>query len=85
MSGVMLAFVALVVLVGVMYGVYMIGVDDGVKKERARRTLYVVQKVFSHDDVEETPPGGGKHRLTHADLVQMEAEAKNKESMGGGK
>lgn len=52
------AIAALVIIAGIMHGVYMIGVDDGVKKERARRTLYVVQKVFSHDDVEETPPGG---------------------------
>lgn len=54
------AIAALVIIAGIMHGVYMIGVDDGVKKERARRTLYVVQKVFGHDDVEETPPGGGE-------------------------
>lgn len=77
------AIAALVIIAGIMLGAYLVGFGDGIEAEKMRRTCYVVQKVFSHDNVEETPPGGVKHRLPHADRVQMEAEAKNKESMGG--
>lgn len=79
MSGVMLAFVALVVLAGIMLGAYLVGFGDGIEAEKMRRTCYVVQKVFSPDDPETSPGGGVKHTLTHADLVQMETEVKNSE------
>lgn len=54
------AIAALVIIAGIMLGAYLVGFGDGIKAEKMRRTCYVVQKVFSHDDVEETPPGGGE-------------------------
>lgn len=77
------AIAALVIIAGIMLGAYLVGFGDGIEAEKMRRKRYIVQKVFSPDDPETSPGGGGKHRLTHADMVQMEAEAKNKESMGG--
>jgi hypothetical protein len=70
------AIAALVIIAGIMLGAYLVGFGDGIEAEKMRRKRYIVQKVFSHDDVEETPPGG-KHKMTHADLVQMEIEVKN--------
>ena len=73
------AIAALVIIAGIMLGAYLVGFGDGIEAEKMRRTCYIVQKAFGYDDVEETPLGGGKHRMTHADLVQMETEVKNSE------
>jgi hypothetical protein len=72
------AIAALVIIAGIMLGAYLVGFGDGIEAEKMRRKRYVVQKVFSPDDPE-TSPGGVKHILTHADLVQMEIEVKNSE------
>lgn len=52
------AIAALVIIAGIMLGAYLVGFGDGIEAEKMRRTCYIVQKDFSHDDVEETPPGG---------------------------
>ena len=72
------AIAALVIIAGIMLGAYLVGFGDGIEAEKMRRKRYIVQKVFSYDD-QETSPGGVKHTLTHADLVQIEMEVKNSE------
>lgn len=65
------AILAIIAIYGIMFGAYCIGFDDGVTAEQMRRSLYIIDKHVTLDEE--------KHRLTHADLVQMEVEAKAKE------
>ena len=56
---------------------YMAGFNDGERHERAKhRTLdYVVCELIEMIQAKESE----RHSLTHADLVQMEQEARNKQ------
>jgi hypothetical protein len=71
------AILAVICLGGILMGAYLIGFDDGVTAEQMRhRTLgYIVQEVIEEAQAEEND----RHALTHADMVQMEAAAKNNE------
>ena len=64
------AILAVVLIGGMLMGAYLVGFDDGVKAEQMRRSIYVESCTVTLDE--------DKHRLTHADLVQMEQEARNK-------
>ena len=70
------AILAIICIGGILIGAYLIGFDDGVKAEQMRhRTLdYIVQEVIEEAQVKENE----RHGLTHADLAQLEQEAKNK-------
>lgn len=70
------AILAVLLLGGLMTGVYLVGFGNGVTAEQMRRrTLdYIVQEVIEEAQAEEEK----RHAITHADLVQMEQEAKNK-------
>ena len=65
------AILAIICIGGILIGAYLIGFDDGVKAERMRRNLYIIEKHVTLDDEK-------RHSITHADMVQMEQEAKNK-------
>ena len=64
------AVLAVIIICGMLMGAYLVGFDDGVKAEQMRRSLYIETRTVTLDE--------DKHRLTHADLVQMEQEAKAK-------
>lgn len=66
------AILAIICIGGILVGAYLIGFDDGVKAEQMRRSLYIIDKEIIALKEEK------RHSLTHADLVQMEQEAKNK-------
>lgn len=69
------AILAIICIGGILFGAYLIGFDDGVTAEQMRRSLQPISN-------EDTAEGGGnntRHTLTHADLVQMEQEAINKQ------
>lgn len=66
------AILAIICIGGILMGAYLIGFDDGVKAGRIRRSIYIVDKHVTLDDEK-------RHALTHADMVQMEAEAENKD------
>ena len=67
---------AIICIGGILMGAYLIGFDDGVTAEQMRhRTLdYIVREVIEEAQVKEEK----RHAITHADLAQMEQEAKNK-------
>lgn len=68
------AILAIICIGGILMGAYLIGFDDGVRAEQMRRSLQPISN-------EDTAEGGGdndRHALTHADLAQLEQEAKNK-------
>ena len=65
------AILAIICLGGILMGAYLIGFDDGVKAEQMRQSLYVIEKHVTLDEDKH-------HAITHADLAQMEQEAKNK-------
>lgn len=67
------AILAIICIGGILMGVYLIGFDDGVKAEQIRRSLYIIDKEIITLDEEK------RHSLTHSDMVQIEAEAINKE------
>lgn len=64
------AILAIIIIGGIMLGAYLIGFDDGIKAEQMRRSLYIESREIVDNE---------KHQLTHADLVQMETEATNKQ------
>ena len=70
------AILAIICIGGILVGAYLIGFEDGVKAEQMRhRTLdYIVQEVIEEAQAKENE----RHSLTHADLAQLEQEAKNK-------
>lgn len=59
---------AIICIGGILMGAYLIGFDDGVKAEQMRRSLYIV-----------TLDEEKRHTITHADMVQMETEAINRQ------
>ena len=67
------AILAVLLLGGLMTGVYLVGFGDGVTAEQLRRAHEKEAMQRGEDD------GGNRHALTHADLVQMEQEAINKQ------
>ena len=68
------AILAVLLLGGLMTGVYFVGFGDGVTAEQLRRAHEREAMQRGEDD------NGGKPRraVTHADLAQLEQEAKNK-------
>ena len=66
------AILAVLLLGGLMTGVYFVGFGDGVTAEQLRRAHEREAMQRGEDD------GGDRHALSYADLVQMEQEAKNK-------
>jgi hypothetical protein len=62
------AILAIICIGGILMGAYLIGFDDGVKAEKMRRNLYIITLYEEK-----------RHAITHADMVQMEAEAENKD------
>lgn len=65
------AILAIIIIGGILVGVYLVGFDDGVKAERMQRSLYIIGRTVTLDDEKH-------HTITHADMVQMEVEATNK-------
>ena len=65
------AILAIICIGGILMGAYLIGFDDGVTAEQMRRSLYIIDKHVTLDEEK-------RHSLTHADMVQLEAEAINK-------
>lgn len=66
------AILAVLLLGGLMTGVYLVSFGDGVTAERLRRAHERETMQHGEDD------GGDRHVLTHADLAQLEQEAINK-------
>lgn len=66
------AILAVLLLGGLMTGVYFVGFGDGVTAEQLRRAHEKEAMQRGEDD------GGNRHALTHADLAQLEQEAINK-------
>ena len=62
------AILAIICIGGILMGAYLIGFDDGVKAEKMRRNLYII-----------TLDEEKRHTITHADMVQMETEAINRQ------
>lgn len=67
------AILAVLLLGGLMTGVYLVGFGDGVTTEQLRRAHEKETIQRGEDDSD-----NNRHTLTHADLAQMEQEAKNK-------
>ena len=67
------AILAVLLLGGLMTGVYLVGFGDGVTAEQLRRAHEKESMQRGEED------GGDRHTLTHADLVQMKQEAINKQ------
>ena len=66
------AVLAIICIGGILMGAYLIGFDDGVKAEQMRRSLYIIGRTVTLDDEK-------RHSITHADMVQMETEAINRQ------
>lgn len=69
------AILAVLLLGGLMTGVYLVGFGDGVTAEQLRRTHEREAMQRGEDD----SGNNTRHALTHADLVQMKQEAINKQ------
>jgi hypothetical protein len=71
------AILAIICLGGVLMGAYLIGFDDGVRSEQMHhKTLdYIVYEAIEEANAREAD----RHAITHADMVQLEAAAKNNE------
>ena len=67
------AILAVLLLGGLMTGIYLVGFGDGVTAEKLRRAHEKESMQRGEDD------GGDRHALTHADLTQMVQEASNKQ------
>ena len=67
------AILAVLLLGGLMTGVYLVGFDDGVTAEQLRRASEKEARQRGEDDSD-----NDRHTLTHADLAQLDQEAKNK-------
>lgn len=68
------AILAVLLLGGLMTGVYLVGFGDGMTAEQLRRAREKEAMQRGEDDSD-----NDRHALTHADLVQMEQEAINKQ------
>lgn len=75
------AILAIICLGGILMGAYLIGFDDGVKAEQMRHKTfdYIVYEAIEEANAREAD----RHALAHADMVQMEAAAKNNEKEKG--
>ena len=71
------AILAVICIGGILMGAYLIGYDDGVRSEQMRhKTLdYIVYEAIEEANAREAD----RHAITHADMVQLEAAAKNNE------
>ena len=67
------AILVVLLLGGLMTGVYLVGFGDGVTAEQLRRAREKETIQRGEDDSD-----NDRHTLTHADLAQLEQEAKNK-------
>ena len=67
------AILAILLLGGLMTGVYLVGFGDGVTAEQLRRA-HEKEALQRGEDGD----SNDRHALTHADLAQLEQEAKNK-------
>ena len=68
------AILAIICIGGILMGAYLIGFDDGVTAKQMRRSLQPI----SNEDTAEGGDSNDRHAITHADLVQLEQETKNK-------
>ena len=66
------AILAVLLLGGLMTGVYLVGFGDGVTAEQLRRAHEKEAMQRGEDD------SGDRHAITRVDLAQMEQETKNK-------
>ena len=66
------AILAVLLLGGLMTGVYLVGFGDGVTAEQLRRAHEKEAMQRGEDD------NGNRHAITHASLAQLEQEVKNK-------
>lgn len=69
------AILAVLLLGGLLTGVYLVGFGDGVTAEQLRRA----HEKEAMQREEENGGGNDRHALTHADLAQLEQEAINKQ------
>ena len=67
------AILTIICIGGILMGAYLIGFDDGVTAEQMRRAHEKEALQRGEDDSD-----NDRHTLTHADLAQLEQEAKNK-------
>lgn len=67
------AILAVLLLGGLMTGVYLVGFGDGVTAEQLRHAHEKEAMQHGEDDGD-----NDRHAITHADLAQMEQEAINK-------
>jgi len=83
------AITALIVIFAVMAGAYMVVFGDGIMAEqlRMRKAAMLSIKeeapaatIANHHDGEDYPQGEARHHLTHADMVQLEQQVKNKQN-----
>ena len=70
------AILAIICIGGILMGAYLIGFDDGVRAEQMRQKKidYAILNIVKDINGQEND----RHAITHANLVQMEQEAKNK-------
>ena len=66
------AILAVLLLGGLMTGVYLVGFGDGVTAEQLRRAHEKEAMQRGEDD------SGDRHAITRVDLAKMEQETKNK-------
>lgn len=72
---------AFAVIFAVMFGVYLIGVDDGRNMKDDTPPIEIVIEMINEDECNKRHER--RHALTHADMVQLEAAAKNNEKEKG--
>lgn len=65
---------AFAVVFFVLFGVYLIGVDDGKNMKDDTPPIEIVIEMINEDEYNKRYER--RHALTHADMVQMEAEAR---------
>lgn len=68
---------AFAVVFFVLFGVYLIGVDDGKNMKDDPPPIEIVIEMINEDECNGRYVR--RHAITHADMVQMEAAAKNNE------
>ena len=79
------AILAIICISGILVGAYLIGFDDGVKAEQMRMKNLAIISIMedikaNHHDGNDYPQQEQeqRHAMTHADIAQLEQEAKNK-------
>ena len=66
--------VVVISVIGMCIASWLVGYEEG-REAALRKVMFMIEAMNDNED--------GKHRLTHADLVQMETEQKNKETDNG--